>query len=49
MVAITLEIGNAPKTLRSCSHCDIRQWESGTDRIHLDGVLGELSESSNPS
>jgi len=49
MVAITLEIGAEPKTLRSCSYCDIRQWESGSSRIHLDGILGQLSQSSNPS
>ena len=43
MVSITLDIEGLQRTLRSCSHCDIREWESESGNTSLDGVLGELS------
>lgn len=45
MVALTLDIENEKRTLRSCSHCDIREWEAPDRAISLEGVLSELSDS----
>lgn len=45
MVHITLDIENAKRTLHSCSHCDIRQWEASSGQINLDAVLNELADS----
>lgn len=45
MVALTLDIENEKRTLRSCSHCDVREWEAVDREIDLAGVLSELSES----
>ena len=46
MVTITLEIGGEEKTLRSCSNCDIREWETNDGGETLDGVLDELAAAS---
>lgn len=46
MVAITLEIAEQLRTLRSCSHCDIREWETDAGGTNLTGVLADLSEAS---
>lgn len=46
MVAITLEIAEQPRTLRSCSHCDVREWESDSGDTSLSGVLSDLTEAS---
>jgi hypothetical protein len=43
MVSITLEIDGRSRTLRSCSNCDIREWESESGDTSLDGVLSELA------
>jgi len=45
MVNITLDIEEAKRTLHSCSHCDVREWEAATGSINLAGVLDELSDS----
>jgi len=45
MVALTLDIENEKRTLRSCSHCDVREWETVGGTISLEGVLTELSDS----
>ena len=45
MVALTLDIENEKRTLRSCSHCDVREWEAVDGQIDLAGVLSELSGS----
>ncbi|MDW3178221.1 MAG: hypothetical protein R8J94_12590 [Acidimicrobiia bacterium] len=45
MVALTLDIENEKRTLRSCSHCDVREWEAVDGSISLAGVLDELSDS----
>ena len=45
MVALTLDIENEKRTLRSCSHCDVREWEAVDGQIDLAGVLDELSDS----
>lgn len=45
MVALTLDIENEKRTLRSCSHCDVREWETTAGAISLEGVLDELSDS----
>ena len=46
MVAITLEIAAQPRTLRSCSHCDVREWETDSGDTSLSGVLSDLTEAS---
>jgi hypothetical protein len=46
MVAITLEINEEPRTLFSCSHCDVREWEHEGARSTLTGVLNDLSKAS---
>ncbi len=43
MVSITLDIDGGFRTLRSCSYCDVREWESAAGGVTLDGVLDELS------
>ena len=45
MVHITLDIDNAKRTLHSCSHCDVRQWEAPNGEASLTGILNELSDS----
>lgn len=45
MVAITLDIDSEKRTLRSCSHCDIREWEAADTSTSLQGVLKKLSDS----
>lgn len=44
MVAIRLKIEDEPRTLRSCSYCDIRIWESEEGKTTLDSVLSKLAE-----
>lgn len=46
MVSITLAIRERPRRLRSCSYCDIREWESEEGELALGNVLNELSEAS---
>lgn len=46
MVALTLTVDGDDRVLRSCSHCDLRQWEmSGGTQTSLAGVLQELTAS----
>ena len=45
MVSLNLEIDAAMRTLHSCSHCDIRIWEAAGESVSLEGVLGEISDS----
>jgi hypothetical protein len=45
MVGITLDIESEKRTLRSCSHCDVREWEAAEGSTSLQGVLSELSDS----
>ena len=45
MVHISLEIESEMRTLHSCSHCDVREWEAATGSTSLQGVLNELSDS----
>ena len=45
MVAISLDIESEKRTLRSCSHCDVREWEAAEGSTNLQGVLSELSDS----
>jgi hypothetical protein len=49
MVAITLEIADEPRTLFSCSHCDVREWEHEGSRASLAGVLDDLAKASGRS
>lgn len=49
MVTITLEIQEQTRTLRSCSHCDVREWEGDTGGTDLSGILAELSQASTRS
>ncbi len=46
MVAITMEILNGSRTLRSCSHCDIREWVSDTGDTSLSGILADIATAS---
>lgn len=43
LVVITIEAGERPMTLRSCSHCDVREWTTADLTVPLDGVLDDLS------
>ena len=45
MVHITLDIESEKRTLHSCSHCDVRQWEAPSGQVDLEGVLNELADS----
>ncbi|MGI9608215.1 MAG: hypothetical protein ACR2P0_18945 [Acidimicrobiales bacterium] len=45
MVAITLDIDGRFRTLRSCSHCDIREWATEATDTELSDVLNELADS----
>ncbi len=45
MINITLDIEEAKRTLHSCSHCDVREWEAPSGSINLKGVLDELADS----
>lgn len=45
MVHITLDIESEKRTLHSCSHCDVREWEASAGSTSLQGVLNELSDS----
>ena len=49
MVVITLLVNEQPRTLRSCSHCDIREWETMTGNTSLSGVLDDLSQAASGS
>lgn len=44
MVALQLTIDEQPRTLRSCSHCDLRIWETQDGNTTLDSVLTQLAE-----
>lgn len=44
MVALRLRIDGQPRTLRSCSYCDLRIWETKEGRTTLDSVLDSLAE-----
>jgi hypothetical protein len=44
VVEIVIDGESSPITMRSCSVCDARQWESDGDPVELDSVLGELTE-----
>jgi endogenous inhibitor of DNA gyrase (YacG/DUF329 family) len=43
LVEITIESGEHPMTMRSCSHCDVREWTSTAGPVALDGVLDDLT------
>jgi endogenous inhibitor of DNA gyrase (YacG/DUF329 family) len=42
LVEITLDATERPMTLRSCSHCDVREWSADEAPLALDGVLDDL-------
>jgi len=42
-VEINLEVGGRALRMRSCSHCDTRQWFGPDGERALDGVLSEIS------
>jgi len=44
MVALRLRIDEHPRTLRSCSYCDLRIWETEEGRTTLGSVLDQLAE-----
>lgn len=44
MVTISLHIEVGARTLRSCSHCDIREWETEVGQTTLGGVLEDIAE-----
>ncbi len=44
MVALQLRIEGQARTLRSCSHCDLRIWETEQGRTTLGNVLDQLAE-----
>jgi hypothetical protein len=44
IVEIVIENDSSNLTMRSCSTCDAREWNSGGERVELDRVLGELTE-----
>ena len=46
MVSITLAIAERSRRLRSCSYCDVREWDADDGSIDLQGVLDELTEAS---
>lgn len=45
MVGLQLRIEGQPRTLRSCSHCDLRIWETAEGQTTLGRVLDQLAES----
>lgn len=45
MVALRLEIDGEQRILRSCSHCDLRTWESAAGATDLAQILDDLAES----
>lgn len=45
MIEIALANGDSPLVMRSCSHCDSREWSSAGEGIDLTSALQELSES----
>jgi hypothetical protein len=45
-VEISLDVGGRPLRLRSCSHCDTRQWYGPEGEMALDGVLADISAAS---
>ncbi len=46
VVEIVLTTDGRELTMRSCSHCDTREWASGDESVERDAVLGEITESS---
>jgi len=44
MVGLQLKINERPRTLRSCSHCDLRIWETDEGHTTLDTVLDQLAQ-----
>ena len=46
MVSITLAIAERSRQLRSCSYCDIREWETDEGTTALRDVLAELNDAS---
>ena len=43
LVEIALTVGRRPVTMRSCSGCDTRSWDSEGRSLHLEGVLALAS------
>jgi hypothetical protein len=41
-----LDVGGRELRMRSCSHCDTRQWFGPDGEQALDGVLADISASS---
>jgi hypothetical protein len=39
LVEIVLNIGERPVTMRNCSSCDSRWWQSQGEALHLPSVL----------
>ena len=39
LTEIALKIGDRPVSMRNCSACDSRWWESEGESLRLDGVL----------
>ena len=44
MVSINLDVRGEQQTLRSCSHCDLRIWETQEGTTTLDVVLDSLAQ-----
>ena len=44
VVEIVIDSDASALTMRSCSTCDAREWESDGDPVELDSVLGELTD-----
>jgi transcription elongation factor Elf1 len=42
LVEITLDAADRAMTLRSCSHCDVREWSTAEEPLRLEGVLDDL-------
>lgn len=43
IVEIVIGSGESKLTMRSCSTCESREWESDGEPVELDDVLGELN------
>lgn len=45
LVEIKLHVGEKTLTLRSCSHCETKWWESEGEHVGLDNVLSAAANS----
>jgi hypothetical protein len=44
LVTIRLDLAKGARTLRSCSNCDLRAWQTDDGPIALDGLLSDISD-----